>query len=71
MNPASSITRRSLAVGLPIAWVAGCAQPGPSAPTWTGKPAFYIVDIQIHDGKAFGEYVAGLSDAQKAERRMP
>ena len=41
--------------------VATAPAPAPSAaqPAWTDKPVFSIVDIQIHDGKGFGEYVAG------------
>jgi uncharacterized protein (DUF1330 family) len=70
MTSLPCINRRTAALGVPIALAAlgsGCAlppvapapQPAPAAPGWTGKPAFSIVDIQIHDGKAFGEYIAG------------
>jgi len=64
--------RRCAAIALPsfvVALGAGCSQMPPAQPaappsaapppSWTDKPAFSIVDIQIHDPKAFGEYVAG------------
>lgn len=67
MNQTLRLSRRAAALGMPVALASiasGCAvpaaaPPAPPAPAWTGKPAFSIVDIQIHDGKAFGEYVAG------------
>jgi len=66
------INRRCAAVALPsfaMTLVSGCSQTPPAppaastaanaAPAWTDKPVFSIVDIQIHDPKGFGEYVAG------------
>lgn len=65
MNP---IHRRDFVAALPALLAAGCATPPPAAApapapaaprTWTDQPAFTIVRIDIRDGKAFGEYVAG------------
>lgn len=36
-------------------------QPIADEKPWTGKPVFSIVDVQVNDGKAFGEYVVGHS----------
>ncbi|MBN8507831.1 MAG: DUF1330 domain-containing protein [Burkholderiales bacterium] len=64
MNP---MHRRDVVALLPALLGAGCATPPPqapapspaAAPAWTDQPAFSIVRIDIRDGKAFGEYVAG------------
>ena len=39
---------------------APAAAPSPAAPPdWTNQPAYSIVRIEVRDGRAFGEYVAG------------
>ena len=60
-----------LAFGLAWASLSGCASPPAESPNPspkpsadaaaapTDKPAFSIVDVDIRDGKAFGEYVVG------------
>ena len=35
------------------------AAPSPEPRPWTDQPAYSIVRIEVRDGKAFGEYVAG------------
>jgi len=69
MKGPTLVNRRCAAVALPsfaMALLPGCSQTPPAqsaassaAPAWTDKPVFSIVDIQIHDPKGFGEYVAG------------
>ncbi len=65
--------RRHMMLGLPAAVAlvsSGCASTAPrtAAPTpatapaerpWTDRPVFSVIDVDIRDGKAFGEYAAG------------
>jgi|JI10StandDraft_1071094.scaffolds.fasta_scaffold17962_4 uncharacterized protein (DUF1330 family) len=62
MDMKSCIGRRTIAIGLSASaalLATGCTQLRPTAPGWTGKPAFSIVEVQIHDGQSFGDYVTG------------
>ena len=65
--------RREFMVTTPVLLAgAGCSTPAPPSPLpspapaatgaprpWTDQPAYSIVRIEVRDGKAFGEYVAG------------
>jgi len=60
------LQRRDILAGVPVSLLAGgCALPTPETTQstderlWTDQPAFSIVCVSIHDGKAFGQYVAG------------
>lgn len=67
------ISRRNFIIGAHLAmtgFISGCAssqsnltlqQPIADEKPWTGKPVFSIVDVQVNDGKAFGENVVGHS----------
>lgn len=66
-----TMPRRNFLLALPAGALlagSGCGSPPAAAPAatpvatprpWTDQPAYSIVDIDIRDGKAFGEYVAG------------
>jgi uncharacterized protein (DUF1330 family) len=66
-------SRRNFIIEAPLVmtgFISGCAssqsnltlqQPIADEKPWTGKPVFSIVDVQVNDGKAFGEYVVGHS----------
>lgn len=53
-------TAKALLIGAILAGCASAPEPKPqAAPDWNANPVYSIVDIEIRDGKKFGEYIAG------------